>query len=226
MSVSFSGLALRIGTAIVLGPLTLALLYYGGPLFYVLIAVALGISLLEWRRMAAKLDHAWVWMVTGGLYIVGCFLCFVLVRIDFALGDWFALCLLIAVWASDSGAYFTGKILRGPKMAPRLSPNKTWSGLAGGMASCALMLLLLAGIGHHYGVFDPRGGYIVFILMAGCLFGLVGQLGDLLVSVFKRRSGVKDTGQLIPGHGGMLDRIDSVMLVAPVFLALLSLWRL
>ena len=123
---------------------------------------------------------------------------------------------MMCVWASDIGAYFTGKRLKGPKMAPKISPNKTWAGFLGamffgGLTLWAMSFFVQAGI--------PGG----LLFLSGSVFGAVGQAGDLLVSILKRQAGTKDTGNLIPGHGGLLDRIDSLLLVIPVAAAML-LW--
>jgi phosphatidate cytidylyltransferase len=128
---------------------------------------------------------------------------------------------VLVVWSSDSFAYLAGRALGGPKLAPRISPGKTWSGSAGGLVGAmlvggALALLLPSPPGAGDGLPALRG------VGAGLLLGLVSQAGDLAESAFKRRSGVKDSGRLIPGHGGLLDRFDGLLAAAPVA-ALLSL---
>jgi phosphatidate cytidylyltransferase len=115
---------------------------------------------------------------------------------------------MLVVWATDIGAFAAGRTIGGPKLAPRISPKKTWAGLFGGMAAAALVGWAVAESG---GAARP--------VVAGCL-GLVlavcAQAGDLFESAVKRRFGVKDSGHLIPGHGGMLDRIDGLLVAAPV----------
>ncbi len=136
--------------------------------------------------------------------------------------DWGGvLFVILVVWSSDSLAYLAGRAVGGPKLAPRISPGKTWSGSVGGLlgamlAGAALALLLPAPPGTGHAVSAARG------LGAGLLLGLVSQAGDLAESAFKRRSGVKDSGRLIPGHGGLLDRFDGLLAAAPLA-ALLSL---
>ena len=132
------------------------------------------------------------------------------------------------VWASDIGAYFFGKTFGGPKMAERISPNKTWAGMVGAMVVPALVLMIwpfLFKAGWGWDVM--RGEEIVHVypnvfssLIVGLGVGMAGQCGDLLISLFKRQAEVKDSGSLIPGHGGLLDRIDAMMLTAPLFLLL------
>lgn len=110
--------------------------------------------------------------------------------------------LLPVVWASDIGAYVTGRVLGGPKMAPRVSPGKTWSGAAGGVAAAVLVGAAIAK--------SLSGGYTHAAVVAVVL-AVVSQLGDLGESAAKRHFGVKDSGNLIPGHGGLFDRLDGVM---------------
>ena len=116
---------------------------------------------------------------------------------------------LAVVWAADVGAYFTGRRFGRVKLAPRISPGKTWEGVIGGLAAVVLLLLVarLAGIEMDVAVVIP------FCLAVATL----SIVGDLTVSMFKRNAGVKDSGALFPGHGGVLDRIDSVAAAAPLF---------
>ncbi len=128
---------------------------------------------------------------------------------------------ILAVWASDSFAYLSGRAIGGARLAPRISPGKTWSGSLGGLAGAmlvgaALALLLPAPATAGVASRAARG------LGAGLLLGLAAQAGDLAESAFKRRCGVKDSGRLIPGHGGLLDRFDGLLAAAPTA-ALLSL---
>ncbi len=129
------------------------------------------------------------------------------------------------IWFSDIGAYFTGKTLGGPKLIQKISPNKTWSGFGGALLFPALFAVVWIRIFGFHEHFESWG--LLLLLPAGFMIGLamgsVGQAGDLIVSFVKRRANVKDTGTLIPGHGGLLDRIDSMMLGAPVFFFLVSI---
>ena len=125
--------------------------------------------------------------------------------------------LMVGIWASDSGAYAAGKIIGGPRLAPRVSPNKTWAGLAGAMAGPALVGLVM-------GLVWPDGPAAGLLALLGLAIGLVGQAGDLVESAAKRHAGVKDSGQLVPGHGGVLDRVDA-LLAAALFVAGLYLVR-
>ena len=115
--------------------------------------------------------------------------------------------LFVLIWSSDSFAYFTGKFLGKHKMAPKISPKKTWEGFAGGVF---FTIILGYFIEQYYP--DLRGNYII----VGFLVAVFGPLGDLVESQLKRNFGVKDSGNVIPGHGGVLDRLDSFIICVPV----------
>ena len=117
--------------------------------------------------------------------------------------------LFAVVWASDTGAYAAGRALGGPRLAPRISPAKTWAGALGGVAAGAGASILL-------GWLMPLAGWVAerlslaLLAAAGALGSMVGQMGDLAESALKRRAGADDSGRLIPGHGGILDRVDAL----------------
>jgi len=125
------------------------------------------------------------------------------------------------VWMCDIGAYFAGKYIGGPKLAPMISPNKTWAGLIGGIALATAFGWLL-----HW-----RYGLAVRLTLATPFLAMLAQGGDLFESWLKRRAGKKDSGTLFPGHGGVLDRLDGLVPVAPVaaflvvIVPLLYAWR-
>jgi phosphatidate cytidylyltransferase len=119
---------------------------------------------------------------------------------------------LAIVWATDIGAYFAGRAIGGAKLAPRLSPNKTWAGLFGGMAGALVVGAMLATVGGL-----PATCYWLAPLLA-----VLAQMGDLFESWLKRKAGVKDSGRLLPGHGGALDRLDGVVPVAVLVAALVA----
>jgi phosphatidate cytidylyltransferase len=123
--------------------------------------------------------------------------------------------LLLIVWASDIGAYAAGRAIGGPRLAPSISPGKTWSGAAGGLFAAAVTGLAASAVLGSGPVSWRPAGFAVLV-------GLVGQLGDLFESRLKRHFGVKDSGHLIPGHGGLLDRLDGMLTAAPLA-ALLAL---
>lgn len=115
--------------------------------------------------------------------------------------------LLLVIWAMDIGAYFAGRAIGGPKLAPRVSPNKTWAGLIGGMTSAAIVGGAVASVSG----FRP----VLLLAVVSALLGAWSQAGDIAESYVKRHFGVKDMSNLIPGHGGILDRLDGLLFAAP-----------
>ena len=128
------------------------------------------------------------------------------------LGFALALWTLAIVWATDIGAYFAGRAIGGPKLAPKLSPNKTWAGLIGGMTAAGIVGALIAKFGH----------LPTHALWLAPLLAVAAQIGDLVESGMKRHVGVKDSGKILPGHGGLLDRIDGMLPVAILVAALVA----
>jgi phosphatidate cytidylyltransferase len=124
------------------------------------------------------------------------------------LGVAYLIAVLFIVWFADGGAYFAGKAFGRVKLAPAISPGKTWEGVVGGLA---LVALLAVGIGLWQGL------DIVVLLPFFLAVAAISIIGDLTVSMFKRTAGVKDSGSLFPGHGGVLDRVDSVAAASPLF---------
>ena len=159
-----------------------------------------------------------------------------------AIRSWHSAWTLIAIIgitkACDIGAYFTGRAIGKHKLIVWLSPGKTWEGLIGGMVLSAVLATSLAAIGNHYHVtgywyrqddtrlFQHVHYPLWFVLASGLLLGLIGQFGDLVASLFKRDAGIKDSGKVIPGFGGVLDVIDSPVVVAPFAYWLLMLVRM
>ena len=146
------------------------------------------------------------WLAAGALYVGIPVLALLLIRQQPEVGLSCTLWTLALVWMCDIGAYFAGKYIGGPKLAPTISPNKTWAGLIGGM-----LLASVFGIAMHFSVgLAPR------LTLATPFLAALAQAGDLFESWLKRRAGQKDSGTLFPGHGGVLDRLDGLVPVAPV----------
>ena len=131
------------------------------------------------------------------------------------LGNWLILSVMVLVWAADIGAYFSGRAFGKRKLAPQVSPGKSWEGVYGGLA-VSLLITLGVGISRDWGF-----GQILLGLLGAALLVMSSVVGDLTESMFKRRSGIKDSSNLLPGHGGVLDRIDSLTAAIPIFAVLL-----
>ena len=220
-----SSLNRRVLSGVFLLPLTVFIVITGGLLFKLAVGICFGLAVKEWIRMTRLCKHTVRDAILGLAYLLIGFVAFIKLRTDFDQGLFFTVTLMFGVWASDIAAYFTGKKFGGPKLAPKISPNKTWAGFIGGTMGSGLTLLA---IDYFVPIFGGKMGldvlpfaplYMAFII--GALFTVFGQIGDLAMSFYKRRAGVKDTGTLIPGHGGLLDRIDSLLLVTPFFLIVL-----
>lgn len=205
--------AKRFLSAILLGPVALVLLVAHPATFLLVVVPALFLAAIEWRRFirGAPDNRRVLVAAIGVIYLLAAFGSFTWLRFEAPEGWLMILWLLLAVWASDTGAYIFGKSYGGPKWVPSISPNKTWAGLSGAMIGAGLATMIFGLIYYQMdlGPFDYIRDFFY-----GCVLGLVCQLGDLFISVFKRRAGLKDTGTLIPGHGGILDRIDSLMMAA------------
>ncbi len=162
---------------------------------------ALSVAVARWQSPVPA-----VWQYLGVPYVGAPALVLVLLRHDAAYGATVILWILTIVWAADSLAYFAGKSLGGPKLAPRLSPNKTWSGFAGAIVGSAIASAVFAWMAGLEAV--------AILALLAALLAPVEQMGDLFKSALKRHYGVKDSGSLIPGHGGIIDRLDGLVAVA------------
>lgn len=203
-----SSLKRRLLSAAILVPIIAAIVYFGSYAFGAFLGVVAGLALHEFWTMAGKTRDRLFIMALGVLYIgVGLLMAYHM-RID--LGLWATIVFFAAIWLSDTGAYFAGKTIGGPKMAGAISPNKTWAGYAGALLTPAIVIALCY-------------QDLVWALPAGIAIGATGQAGDLLMSWFKRQVKVKDSSSLIPGHGGILDRIDSMIPAVPVYLAIFKM---
>lgn len=145
------------------------------------------------------------WFAVGTVYVTLPALALLAIRADPQYGEAMLFWTVAMVVAADTGGYLVGRTVGGPKLAPRISPNKTWSGLGGAVAGAAIVGLLTGFMLNHTNVLT------LTLVSAG--LGLIEQGGDLVESAFKRHFGVKDTSQIIPGHGGVLDRVDGLLAV-------------
>lgn len=168
------------------------------------IALASGLAATTDYLLGAK----WRWGVAGLAFIGLATAAFVFLRDNESSGGLTAVWLVVVVAATDIGAYFSGRLIGGPKLAPKLSPKKTWAGLFGGAA-------LAAACGGLFS-WATTGTLAHEVMQVSLVAALVAQAGDLGESAFKRRFNVKDASKLIPGHGGALDRLDGLMAAAMV----------
>lgn len=229
-----SDLGVRTVSALVMIAIAGTALWLGGNVWAVLVAmVATGVY-YEWAQLVRAFEPrgGWrvLWMVGGFLYLaVAAFLLLKLRLGDFGVAR--TLLLVGVVIAIDVGAYFAGRTFGGPKIAPAISPSKTWAGLIGGMLGAAAVLTAYF---YWFLCYDPAFGHCALrslsmalpkALTGGVVLAVVAQAGDFFESWMKRRAGVKDSGTLIPGHGGLFDRVDGLLAVSFVlgFLSLHSL---
>lgn len=256
---------LRILSALVLAPVALAAMWFGGVAFNALVVLAAGLMAQEWGRLADKgrwrapaqiltalvtalallgaaTQHyalalalaaiatpplyvsarrfevaAPLWLAGGALILTAPCLALEGLRAQPEIGRALTIYVMVAVWATDTGGYIFGRWLGGPRLAPRISPNKTWAGLLGGMLCAGL-----AGAGVAWSIGAPTWAAGAW----AAALAVVAQTGDLGESLFKRRMGVKDSGRLIPGHGGLLDRVDGLLTAAPAMALAAIAWRL
>ena len=187
----------------------------GGLLALGRVEIALIVLLLGLVGVAVLTPERRGWAVAGFGYAAAAELASVLLRLDPVQG-WTALMLvLLVVWVTDIGGYFAGRGIGGPKLWPRVSPNKTWAGAIGGFA---------ASLAVAWGFAASGLGKTSALLLLGAVLSVASQLGDLFESAVKRRFGVKDSSHIIPGHGGLLDRLDGFV-AAVVLAALFGLLR-
>jgi len=193
------------GVVLVLGALVTAVL--GGYYFAGFVALAACAMFYEWRRMVAGWGFGW--RLAGFVYALLPAIALLWIRDRFEvngapMGLELLMWVFITTWSVDIGAYFAGRGIGGPRLAPAISPNKTWAGLIGGMATAALF-------GGLWAWLLELPNILIWLTLP---FGLGAQLGDLFESWLKRRAGVKDSGNWLPGHGGALDRLDGLVVVA------------
>lgn len=224
VQVKKSDLGVRVVSAV--GMLAVAgLCVWAGGLVWAIFVMLIAMGLLwEWRRLVAAFESSpakrGLWNVGGIIYIGFAAAMLLFLRSDlFGTGP--LLCVLSMVIATDIGAYFAGRAIGGPKIAPSISPSKTWAGLAGGVVGASLAYAAFGQIsGDFAGLGQPHAFDVT--LGTGALTAVVAQIGDFFESWMKRRAGVKDSGNLLPGHGGLFDRVDGLLAVLFVLGVLLA----
>ena len=213
----WEGLRERIISGVILAAIVFAALWLGGWWFDLFIIVIALLMTREWQALSIQNSRGWY--IAGLAYIaVPCASLIWLRNLSFVNrphgGIALVLFVILVVCATDMGAYFTGRRVGGPKLAPSISPGKTWAGLGGGVVGAAIA----GAVGAMFAPYPPSAFAGVDI---GILLALTAQGGDLFESWLKRRAGVKDSGTLLPGHGGLLDRVDGLVFALPLFALLL-----
>ena len=197
-----SELAIRTASGIVMIVIALLATFDGGYSFAVLAAAGATAVFYEWTRISRGWGAGWY--IGGFLYALMAALALLWIRDRADNGIALVLWVFTVVWTTDIGAYAAGKAIGGPRLAPSISPGKTWAGFYGGVAAATLL-------GGAWALFT---GLHPIVLLLAPLFAVAAQGGDLFESWMKRRAGVKDSGTWLPGHGGVFDRLDGLLPVA------------
>jgi phosphatidate cytidylyltransferase len=187
--------------------------------YLLIVSAGMIITLIDAMHQKQAPMHTWMATSMGALYL-GTMLGQGVSLRQLPDGLWWALLALFLTWTNDTAAYFAGVTIGRHKLWPRLSPKKTWEGTIGGWVAAAVVGALWIAITPLYASYSPILGAII-----GLLAGILALFGDLSISTLKRQVGVKDTGHLFPGHGGVLDRLDSLLFVVPFVYQVLLLWR-
>ena len=203
----WNDLKTRTLSSVAIATLALICIWIGGIIFSSLIILAAIILIKEWRNLTTEQPQ--LFYLLGYVYIILPCACILWLReLDIKL----LFSLIAIISATDIGAYFVGKKFGRNKLAYKISPNKTWEGLAGGVASASIVALICS---QYILAFS-----IPVAIISGAIIAVLAQIGDLFKSWIKRKAGVKNSGNILPGHGGLLDRLDGYMFTAPI-LALL-----
>ena len=216
-----SDLPKRAISALVMLAIAGAALWLGGPVLTGFIWLVALIGFGEFVLLVLKATRKPVWRIAS--LLAGAAYFGTAARVMASLDLYYLLAPIGVVIFTDTGAYFTGRAIGGPKIAPRISPSKTWAGLFGGMFFAAVWLGVVAGAffytaGYHdwSELIDIAWDDVTGAALVGAVLAVVAQAGDFFQSWLKRRAGVKDSSKLIPGHGGVFDRIDGMLAVALV----------
>ena len=193
----------RILSSIILMPITLFFIIKGSYFFIFFILVCFLIIAHEWYMMRKKNNF----YMTGLLFLIFSFYTIYKIRLEVNDGHLIFLFILLICISTDVGGYIFGKLFKGPKLT-KLSPNKTYFGMIGGFILSLSTIIFYKSYYLNHQIFD---NFVVLTL----IISLVSQIGDIIISYFKRLSNIKDTGKIIPGHGGLLDRVDGMIFAFP-----------
>ncbi len=216
---NWDDLGTRTASSVALALLALFCVWLGGVAFTSLVILAAVLLIREWSNLTT--NQPLVMRLMGYVYIILPCSCIIWLRdinlpSDYNFGFKVVLALIAIISATDTGAYFAGKKFGYNKLWPSVSPNKTWEGLLGGIAVATVTGMIFAAY------INLQQSFIA-ILFISPIIAVVAQAGDLFKSWIKRRAGVKDSGTLIPGHGGLLDRIDGYMFTTPLLALIIHL---
>jgi len=204
---------LRILSGVVIMAIFISSLIYAIPSFNIIISLIGLIMMYEWYLMVRPLYY---YLLLGIIIITPSIISLIILNNEGY--KWLIFSFFIMIWSVDTCAMIAGKMIGGAKLAPYISPNKTWSGFVIGIFFSAVITMTFMNlVGNNY------DQYIKLLFQKKVLFGIIilsifAQLSDLFISYFKRKFGIKDSGNIIPGHGGMLDRFDSIILTAPILI--------
>ena len=212
-----SDLGVRVASAVVMIAVAGSALWLGGDWWTWFIAIIAAVVLWEWWNLARKIANTTfttaLWLIGGAIYVGLAVMALQVVRLEGGVAP--VLTVIATVIGVDVGAYFAGRMIGGPKIAPAISPNKTWAGLVGGIfGATAITLLSHCFEAKNNSTLDTGGFGLA--LTGSAATAVVAQAGDFFESWMKRRAGVKDSGKIIPGHGGLLDRLDGLLAVLAV----------
>ena len=197
----------RIVSSIILIPITLFFLIKGGFFFNIFVIICFFITTYEWHNMSKNKSYN----IYGILFLILSFYSIYLLRNSFEETYIYLLLVILICSLTDIGGYFFGKIFKGPKLT-KISPKKTYSGMVGGYLLPIIFFYLILVFTDLFAKLEVSTSLFLFVF----LISTTNQLGDILISFFKRVSKIKDTGKIIPGHGGLLDRIDGMIFAFPI----------
>ena len=204
----------RVISSIILIPLSIFIIVNGSILFTLFLILCFLICIYEWYKMVNKISIFSI----GVIYLILSFISIYIIREDSNLSYYYVLLILCICVATDIGGYIFGKIFKGPKLT-KLSPNKTYSGMLGSYFFALTSILIILNIKFIYTPFNFTLNLVLLVICTST----VSQFGDLTISFFKRFFKVKDTGNIIPGHGGLLDRVDGMIFAFPFSYLVISL---
>ncbi len=207
-------------TTLILGSFSLFILLQGYPYAHIYMGFFLVGAIVEWGRLIWSIQVSWMKRSLGfivGILFISC--SGVGLGILSYENSIIFVGVLLLVWSTDIGAYLFGRWLKGPKLAPSISPNKTWAGAIGGILTCLCIATLFFQFSNSSSIYA-----LSTILKYAILISVISEIGDLFESWIKRKLNVKDSGSIIPGHGGILDRLDSLLAIGLGYFCIKVFW--